>query len=108
MSLKNKVPAIAGILLLIVLTSSNNFSLFDEFKENYFLFCVLKTDTTLQTAYLYKSCRMEDFDPLKIQTDPFLDSALVKLFVKGTKEYFFQKSSVERNDTSRLKTPFNF
>lgn len=108
MSLKIKIPAIAGIMLLVVLSCSDNFSPFDEFKEEYSLFCVLKTDTTLQSAYLSKSYRAEDFDPLKIDTDPFLEGAVVKLIVNGSKEYLFQKSSVPRNDTSRFKTPFNF
>lgn len=106
--MKKIILSIFILLALVSYSCEENISSKAPFKEDYIIYCVINTDTTLQTAYITSSYSVEGYDPAENKTDPALEGAVVKVTVNGQEEYVFNEAVAPRNDTSRYKTPFKY
>ncbi|MGE5430003.1 MAG: DUF4249 family protein [Syntrophomonadaceae bacterium] len=104
------------ILFSILLCSSafissgckdENFNPKGEFKEKYILTCILRSDTTVQTAVLSTSYNIQGYDPLENKTDPALDNADIRIWV-GDSVYIMKSGQIPRADSSRYSTPVKY
>lgn len=100
----------SGLLALTILLGGceENFSPKAEFQQKYALNCIIRGDTTFQTASISMSYDVPGFDPYSNHTDPFLSGATIRIWDGNDSVYFFRDSSVARSDTSRYNTPFHF
>src|SRR5512146_1748833 len=93
--------------LLINYSCEVNFSPKGEFQQKYILTCVIRGDTSVQTATISKSYNVDGYDPYANTTDPFLKDAYIRIWA-GDNVYFMKDTSIARADTSRYKGLFHF
>lgn len=84
-----------------------NFDPKGTLSDKYVLNCILRSDTTVQTATLSRSYNVTGIDPLENTTDPALGSADIRVWV-GDSVYVFREKEVPRSDTSRYKTALRY
>lgn len=101
----------SAIIFLSVFISSgckdDAFSPKGEFKDKYILTCILRSDTTVQTAILSGSYNTQGFDPLENKTDPAIENADIRIWV-GDSVYVFKAAEVPRSDTSRYNSSLKY
>jgi len=106
--MRKKIIVLFGFISLLINNScEENFSPKGDFQQKYILNCIIRTDTSLQTATLSKSYNVNGYDPYINTEDPFLSNAAIRLW-QGDSVYFMKDSSIARTDTSRYDTPFHF
>ncbi len=93
--------------MLINYSCEENFSPKGDFQQKYILNCVIRSDTSLQTATISRSYEVGGYDPFVNTTDPFLKNAYIRIWA-GDKVYFMKDSSIARTDSSRYKDPLHF
>ena len=94
--------------LVFILSCSEDFNPFGEFRDNYVVTAILKSDTTYQTIFLSHNYLPPDgFDPYSNTVDPSIQGADIRVWI-GDSVYVFRDTSVVREDTTRYKTPFYF
>jgi hypothetical protein len=104
-----KAGAILFVIISVMINYSceENFSPKGEFQQKYILNCIIRGDTSLQTATVTKTYNVDGYDPYANHDDPFLDKAFIRIWV-GDSVYFMKDSSIARTDTSRYKGPIHF
>jgi hypothetical protein len=104
-----KVISLTFIITAVFLNYSceENFSPKGDFQQKYILSCVIRSDTTLQTATISRSYNVNGYDPYTNKEDPFLKNAFIRIWA-GDNVYFMKDSSIQRTDTSRYKGPLHF
>ena len=106
--MKKSFIIIIFLTLAVIYSCSEDFDPFGEFRDNYALTCILKSDTTFQMAVLSHNYLPPDgFDPYTNTVDPAIVGADIRVWL-GDSVYIFNDSSVVREDPSRYGTPFNF
>lgn len=95
------------LLSLFFLSCEEDFSPYGEFRENYILTCVLRSDTAYQTATLSRSYFTGTNDPFDNEIDPSIRFADVRVWYEDS-VYVLHDSTSTRTDTSRYKTPESF
>lgn len=78
-----------------------------EFKDKYILTCILRSDTTVQTAILSGSYNVQGYDPAENKTDPALEGADIRLWV-GDSVYILKAGEIPRSDSSRYNFPIKY
>lgn len=78
-----------------------------EFKDKYILTCILRSDTTVQTAVLSSSYNIQGFDPLENKTDPAIENADIRIWI-GDSVYIFKAGEAPRTDTSRYNSTLKY
>ena len=101
-------------LLIIILCSipffiscDAEFSPYAEFKETYSLTCLLRSDTTFQTAVLSHNYLPAQPDPNSYTNDPSIIGADIRVWYDDS-VYVFRDSSETRTDSSRYTGPFRY
>lgn len=89
------------------ISCEDDFSPFGEFNEKYILTCILRGDTTYQTATLSSSYFTGTLDPDDNKLDPAIRFADVRIWYEDS-VYVLEDTSLVRIDTSRYSTPLNF
>jgi hypothetical protein len=106
--MRKKILLLFGLISLIINYScEENFSPKGDFQQKYILNCIIRADTSLQTATLSKSYNVSGYDPYINTEDPFLSKALIRLW-QGDSVYFMKDSSIARTDTSRYDAQLHF
>jgi Domain of unknown function (DUF4249) len=95
------------VIMLINYSCEENFSPKGNFQQKYILNCIIRGDTSLQTATISKSYNVNGYDPYANTNDPFLANAYIRIWV-GDNVYFMKDSSITRTDSSRYNTPLHF
>ncbi|MGE5457628.1 MAG: DUF4249 family protein [Methanococcaceae archaeon] len=100
---------IAKILLLVLFAVGFNaceedFNPHTDFRDRYSLNLIIRGDSVRQIATIYKSYEITGFDPSSNTIDPAVLGADIKIWY-GDKVYTLHDSLVNRQDTSRYKTP---
>jgi len=91
----------------LFVSCEEDFSPYGEFKDRYALTCILKSDTTFQTAVLMHNYKPDGFDPYTNTNDPAVLGADIRVWYNDS-VYVFRDTSVVREDTARYNTPFHF
>jgi hypothetical protein len=106
--MKKRISLIFLIIAIFINYScEENFSPKGDFQQKYILSCVIRGDTSLQTATISKSYNVDGYDPYANTDDPFLKDAYIRIWA-GDNVYFMKDTSISRADTSRYKGPFHF
>ena len=95
------------ISVLFFLSCEENFSPYGQFQQKYILTCVLRGDTTLQTATLSHSYMPDGADPLNYNEDPYIVGADIRVWYEDS-VYIFKDTSTAKVDTSRYSSPFRY
>ncbi|MBZ0179265.1 MAG: DUF4249 domain-containing protein [Melioribacteraceae bacterium] len=101
----SKIISLLIIIFFIVVSCVENVDPAADFREQYALNCVIRGDSTLQIARLFKSYPLNQ---LEDGSDPFLTGAEIRLWDDpryNDKVYFFRDTLIERDDTARYNTP---
>ena len=94
-------------ITLLVYSCSDSFNPYGEFREDYVLTCILKSDSSFQIATLSHSYRGDGNDPSSNTEDPSIIGADIRIWL-GDSVYIFRDSSVARTEPSQYDTPFHF
>jgi hypothetical protein len=78
-----------------------------DLKDITVLNCIIRGDTSVQTATLSHSYSVSGFDPYENKTDPCIKGADIKIYYNNS-AYALKDTSITRVDTGRYNTPFNF
>lgn len=97
----------AALLAILSFSCEENFSPKTDYVEKYILYCIINTDSSIQTAVLQRSYNVDGFDPYQNTTDPSIIGADIRLR-QGNNVFFMRDTSIARTDTSRYKSPVNF
>ncbi len=94
------------VLFIMILTFSceENFNPYGGFKERYILTCILRGDTTFQTAYLTKTYSVNNYDPYSYVNDVHVKGALIRVW-NGDSINVFRDTSVQRAPNSKYTSP---
>lgn len=105
--MKFKLLSYIFCITLFTYSCSDSFNPLGEFKEDYVLTCILKSDSSFQIATLSHSYRGEGNDPASNTEDPSIIGADIRVWL-GDSVYIFHDSSTARTEPSRYDTPFHF
>ncbi len=106
-----KVTYYVSILVFVSLMIScdENFSPKGELQNKYSVNLILRSDTTLQTAYISKAYDVQGFDPSSLTSDPAVDGAVISLkYSDSPKQYFFRDTVDNNNINTRFNTPAKY
>lgn len=78
-----------------------------EFKDKYILTCILRSDTTVQTAVISRSYNTDGYDPMVNKTDPAIENADIRIWV-GDSVYIMKDAETARTDTSRYNSTLKY
>lgn len=93
--------------MIVNYSCEENFSPKGDYQEKYILTCVIRGDTSLQTASISKSYDVTGYDAGTNHTDPFVETALIRIW-QGDSVYFMRDTSIVRTDTSRYDSPYHY
>ncbi len=96
-----------AVVTVLSFSCEENFSPKSDYAEKYILYCIINTDSSVQTAVLQKSYNVEGYDPYINTIDPSVKGADIRLR-QGNNVFFMRDTSIIRADTSRYNTPVNF
>jgi len=105
--MKYKLFSLLFFITLLAYSCNDTFDPLGEFKEDYVLTCILKSDSSFQIATLSHSYRGEGNDPTSNAEDPSIIGADIRVWL-GDSVYIFRDSSIARTEPSRYDTPFHF
>lgn len=75
-----------------------------ELKDKYILACILRSDTTMQEAYVSRSFQVEGFDPKSNTQDPAVLGVDLRVWHKDT-VYTFRDSILNQNNSGTYAAP---
>jgi len=84
-----------------------DFSPYAEFQDKYSLICLLRNDTTFQTAVLSHNYLPDQPDPYSYTNDPSIIGADIRIWYNDS-VYVLSDSSETRTDSSRYTEPYRF
>lgn len=96
--------ALIGIIFLN-LSCEEDFDPYGNLKERYILNCVIRGDTTFQTATLTKSYSANNFDPYSNAEDQAIRDAVIRIW-NGDKVAILRDSTIEPPEGSLYKKPY--
>ncbi|MCH7774397.1 MAG: hypothetical protein IH784_08335, partial [Bacteroidetes bacterium] len=80
------------ISVLFFLSCDDNFSPYGQFQEKFILTCLIRGDTTLQTATLSHSYMPDGADPLNYDEDPNIIVADIRVWFEDS-VYIFKDTT---------------
>ncbi|MBI1939840.1 MAG: DUF4249 family protein [Ignavibacteriales bacterium] len=97
------------IFITIILTYSceENFDPFGELKDKYVLNCIIRGDSTFQTATLGKNYMVENYDPYSNSEDNSIKGAVIRLWNGNDIVTIMKDSTAERPENSSYKKPYS-
>ncbi|MCK9279949.1 MAG: DUF4249 domain-containing protein [Melioribacteraceae bacterium] len=95
------------IIFLLIVSCEDSFDPYGELENKYIFNCVLRGDTTFQTAYLSKSYMVDNYDPYSNSDDATIKNAQIRIWEEDNVA-LFRDTTVGRNAESKYKTPFSF
>lgn len=84
----------------LALSCEEDFNPKGEVTDKYILNCIIRGDTTVQTAFLSKNYAVDGYDPLTNKADPSVRNAVIKVW-EGDSVYIFKEGTFTRSDSSR-------
>lgn len=96
------------LVFILFISCDDSFSPKAPYEEKYSLNCIIRGDSLIQVATVYKSYDVPNIDPLENTEDPFIDGAFIRMWRGNDEIYIFKDSSMERTETSRYKSDFKY
>lgn len=102
-----KLLLILPMLFLIIVSCEDSFDPYGELKNKYVFSCVIRGDTTFQTAYVTQSYMVDNYEPYSNIQDPSIKNVQIRVWEED-KVALFKDTTVGRAPDSKYKTPFSF
>ncbi len=102
-----KIILLSITLLFLFISCDKDFSPYGEFRDKYIFTSIIRSDTTLQIATVFKNYRPEGYDPYIYTEDSAIKNADIRVLYDDS-VFVFKDSSIYRTDTSRYNFPFSF
>lgn len=103
-----KIILLNGLILILGLFSfscrEEEFNPNGELKDKYILACILRSDTTMQIAYVSRSFQVQGYDPHSNTQDPAVSGADLKVWHKDT-VYVFKDSTLTQSNSGTYSGP---
>lgn len=97
----------AFVFCFILSACEEDFNPKSDFRERYILNLIIRPDTTVQVATLYRSYTVGGYDPLTNTDDPAICGADIRI-IHDDKVFILTDTLKTRIDSSRYNTPFRF
>jgi len=101
---KAKYYLLVLALVSITISCEENFSPKGELQNKYSINFILRSDTTIQMAYLSKTYDVQGFDPNSLSSDPAVDGAVISLKYSDSPKLYILRDTV---DHSNINTRYN-
>lgn len=95
-----------GITLIANYSCQENLNPYGEFKDRYVLNCIIRGDTTFQSATLTKDYMVSDFNPFSNTTDETVRGATIRLWNGNDKVAILHDTTIARPYGDPYKTPY--
>ena len=105
--MKSLIKIFFAVSVILFLSCDESFDPYGDWQDRVAFTCILKSDTTYQTAVLTKGYRPGGYDPYSYTTDPAVMDADLRVLYNDS-VYIFRDTTVIRSDTSRYNTPFHY
>jgi hypothetical protein len=96
-----------SLLFFLLISCEEPFNPQSELRERYILYCILRGDSSFQSAILSKSYIVDGFDPSVNKIEPVVYGAEIKVW-HGDSVYIFKDSTIIYNYDSRYDSTFLF
>lgn len=96
---------IFAILLVGAISCSESFDPYGELKDGYVLNCIIRGDTTFQTATLTRTYIVSNNDPYSSTIDPNIRNATIRIW-NGDSLYVLKDTIINRPEQSNYKYPY--
>jgi hypothetical protein len=96
---------IITIFIVFAISCSENFDPYGELSDGYVLNCIIRGDTTFQTATLSRTYLVTNNDPYSSTIDPALRNAVIRIW-NGDSLVTMKDTVVTRPSTSIYKYPY--
>ena len=97
------------VFVSLLISCDESFSPKGELQNKYSVNLILRSDTTLQTAYISKAYDIQGYNPKSLTSDPAIDGAIISLkYSDSPKLYFFRDTVDNGNINSRFNTPAKY
>lgn len=93
------------IFIVFAVSCSESFDPYGELKDGYVLNCIIRGDTTFQTATLSRTYLVTNNDPYSSTIDPALRNAVIRIW-NGDSLVTMKDTVVDRESTSKYKYPY--
>ena len=103
----NKLIMLMLVSISLFISCDADFSPYAEFQDKYSLTCLLRNDTTYQTAVLSHNYLPSQPDPNSYTNDPSIVGADIRVWYNDS-VYVLSDSSETRTDSSRYTGPYRF
>ena len=103
----NKLIMLILISIPLFVSCDADFSPYAEFQDKYSLVCLLRSDTTFQTAVLSHNYLPDQPDPNSYKNDPSIIGADIRIWYNDS-VYVLSDSSDTRTDSSRYTGAYRF
>lgn len=104
--MKKLIGSIAFTAVIFLnLSCEEDFDPYGEHKERYILNCVIRGDTTFQTATLTKNYSVNNFDPYSNTEDQAIKDAIIRIW-NGDKVTILKDSTIDPPEGSLYKRPY--
>jgi len=102
-----KIILLSFATMVLSISCDKDFSPYGEFRDKFIFTSIIRSDTTLQIATVFRNYRAEGFDPYNYTEESAIKNADIRVLYQDS-VYVFKDSSVARTDTTRYNFPFSF
>lgn len=95
-----------ALFCVLLISCEENLNPYGEYKEKYILNCIIRGDTTFQTATLSKTYSVLNNDPYSGKEDPSIKNAIIRIW-NGDAVVTLKDTTIERPQPSNYKYPYS-
>lgn len=95
-----------GLLVVASYSCEENLNPYGDFKERYVLNCIIRGDTTFQSATVTKDYVVDGFNPFSNTTDETVKGAIVRIWSGNDKVAILRDTTVARPEGDPYQTPY--
>lgn len=96
-----------GFLIFAIYSCDENLNPYGEFQEGYVLYCIIRGDTTFQTATITKTYMVDNYDPYSYKDDTSVKGAKIWLWNKDNVA-IMRDTTLEQTPNSNYNRPYTF
>lgn len=93
-------------LIFAIASCEDNLNPYGELKDRYVLNCIIRGDTTFQTATLTRNYQVDNFDPYSNTNDVNINNALIRIWNGNEKVSLLKDTTINRTEGDKYKTPY--
>ncbi len=99
--MKNSVSILTISFSLLLCSCEESFSPKTDFQQRYALNCIIRGDTTFQTATILKSYNIDGYNSYSDTSNPFVSAKEIKIWKNNERVFFFKDTTLHNLPVSR-------